>query len=80
MTKHVNVAPYPQEILDLQTLEGFENQFWILWGTDAYKSQKACYEDLECHHEHFYGKRRFEDYNSFKVQLSKYHKKRRSSL
>jgi hypothetical protein len=77
MTQFNHLAPYPKEILDLQTLEGFEQQFWVLWGTDAYKSRQACYEDLEAHHEHFYGRRKYEDYNSFRVQLSKMHHKRR---
>lgn len=75
MTKHVNVAPYPQEILDLQTPEGFEQQFHILWGTDAYKSREACFEDLSAHYEHFYGQRRYEDYNAFRNCLS-YRKKK----
>jgi hypothetical protein len=76
--KMYNIAPYPPEVLALQTPEGFEQAFHVLFGSDTYKTRALCYEDLEAEFEHLYGRRKYEDYNSFRNCVAYRHKKRRS--
>jgi hypothetical protein len=71
-----NIQPYPDNVKALLTPEGFEQAFHTLFGSDAYKTRESCYEVLECEFEHLFGRRKYEDYNSFRNCVAYRHKKR----
>lgn len=60
---------YPKNILKLQTFQGFlEHYQKTLRFTRTYKQ---AYEETEDEHIKYFGKRKYSDYRSFKVMLSK---------
>tara|TARA_B100000927_G_C16319232_1_gene410678 strand:- start:131 stop:334 length:204 start_codon:yes stop_codon:yes gene_type:complete len=53
------------EIIALLNPDGFDKRFWK--NTTKYKTYKEAYEKLEEEYELHFGKRRYSDYNSFRV-------------
>jgi hypothetical protein len=64
---------YPECVLRLQSQEGFIDEYLneVKWH-DRYRD---AYETIEKVYEQFFGKRRFENYESFRVILSLYLKR-----
>lgn len=52
-------------ILILISADGFVREFWER--AKNYKTLKSCYEDLEKDYQNVFGKRRYSDYDSFRV-------------
>ena len=73
----MKIQPYPTEILDLQYMKGFSRKFYsfCVFG----KTYKKAYEDTEILFFKYFGRNKFASYDSFRVCLSKYHKKSLSS-
>lgn len=71
------VTPYPKEIQSLHTAEGFEKMFWLLYRSFDWKSREQCYEALEEDYEHYYGRRRYCEYNTFRNLMARRHKMRK---
>ena len=61
-------------ILILISAEGFTREFWER--SKNYKTLKSCYEDLEKDYQNTFGKRRYSDYDSFRVCRDRKTKKR----
>ena len=60
---------YPEDILNLQSFEGFRDRYYgYLSDSDNYKD---AYETTENEYETYYGKRKYKNYDSFRVTLSK---------
>tara|TARA_R110000824_G_scaffold80166_4_gene201827 strand:- start:6313 stop:6519 length:207 start_codon:yes stop_codon:yes gene_type:complete len=54
-----------KHILILISADGFVRKFWEK--TKHHKTFKSAYEDLENEYESLFGKRRYSDYNSFRI-------------
>ena len=61
--------PYPKEITDLQTVDGFMKMFYKCLKD---QSNMDAYEQTEQFYEKYFRKRRFSDYTTFKVIKSRY--------
>lgn len=61
--------PYPKEVTDLLTIEGFMNKFYQYLQD---KSNSEAYEDTEKEYEKYFRKRRFASYEVFKVIKRRY--------
>jgi hypothetical protein len=68
---------YPDSLLDLLNPQGFEKRFWELYRSQDWKSRAACYEALEERCEHFFGLRKYADYNTFRNLVARRHKQKR---
>lgn len=66
ITQDVQVQVYPDSLLDLLSLEGFERQFWEMYRSQSFTTLTACYEALEEKREKYFGCRYFADYNSYR--------------
>jgi hypothetical protein len=62
-----DVPPYPPEVLDLLSPEGFDRQFWALYASADWRSMEACYEVLEARREHYFHRRYYSEYSSFRT-------------
>lgn len=62
---------YDEKVLALLTPEGFNDAVqFVFQNSETRKFEKDCYEEVEVIFEHWFGYRRYEDYNSYK---SSYH-------
>lgn len=53
------------KIIALLTPEGFDERFWD--NASKYKTYKKAYEKLEDEYKTYFGKRKYSDYNSYRV-------------
>jgi len=60
---------YPNFILALQTFKGFKEAY--LDFLPEAKTYEEAYEQVECMYISHFGKRKYKDYNSFRVMMSK---------
>jgi hypothetical protein len=70
------IQRYPDDLLDMLTPEGFERQYWALYASSDWKSREECYEVLEARHEHYFGLRKYSEYNNFRNMIARRHKQR----
>lgn len=61
------LRPYPKEITDLLTLEGFSAKFYEL--TQSYPTYEEAYECCEQLHLKYFRHRKYSSYNSFRNVL-----------
>lgn len=74
-----NIQRYPQEVLDLLDLEGFNEKFEE--ELRNHRTQEEAYEHTEQLHEQFFGRRKYSGYDSFrKVRERKLKKKQVDNL
>jgi hypothetical protein len=62
--------PYEKHILDLQEVGGFVEFFYRM--LTHHNNHELCYDACEEFYIQYFGKRRFADYECFRVQKSKY--------
>lgn len=64
-----------KKYLVLLSADGFVRKFWEK--TRDHKTYKSAYEELEKEHESAFGKRKYSDYNSFRICRDRVTKKSR---
>lgn len=69
-----NVKTYEPHILKLHTKQGFIERYYNL--LQDYPTNEQAYEAAERQHSNYFGQRRYSDYDSFRVILSRYNKKK----
>lgn len=74
------IQPYPHELLRLLKPGGFDDTFWSMWGTGAFRTHEACYEVLETTYAKYFGERKYTDFGSFKAARSYQRAKNRKSI
>lgn len=73
-TKELSYEPH---ILKLHTKAGFISRYFNL--IQDYGTNEAAYEAAERQYKHFFGERKYSDYDSFRVVLSRYNKAQKSN-
>jgi hypothetical protein len=71
---NMEIDPHLQQLL---TVEGFIAKFWEYIGEYPGKMEEA-YEAVERLHEGTFGKRRYTNYNSFRVNMTNYLKRKKN--
>ena len=69
------VNPYPAYILALNTDEGFDNFFYSMCN-EYVGSYEMAYEATERHFQEYFGRRRYKDYDSYRVAKAQNRKKK----
>ena len=62
-----------KHILELNTVEGFITRYWEFMC--VYPTCRDAYEAVERQHSGAFGKRKYNDYNTFKAVLSRFNSK-----
>jgi len=65
---HIKISCYPDEVKGLQNPAGFNALVQFIYHNSK-KFEYLCYEEAESIFEHYFGQRKYEDYNSYKSSL-----------
>ena len=69
-----NVEPYPVQLQNLQTFQGFLEEYYARFRREPVESKKTSkdiYEDVEQDHKKYFGVRKYNSYQSFRVMRAR---------
>lgn len=69
---------YEPHIMELHSKKGFIDRYYIL--IQDYPTYEDAYEATERQYKQYFGERKYSDYDSFRVILSRYNKKQKNKI